>query len=181
MNKQALRNTFLLLIILFIGSSAIAQYNPLWIRHCRAIPKSKADYTELVPIIEDKIAKRSDPELKFLLGICQFGSGAVDIAIDSFDEVMNDPTAKADVNNDAENFKEYLKNGGFTDQIEVAAPYLNIRKGADDDAPLKGRIYKGDRFTILLEKGSWMYVINIQNQGWVLATKNNIELMKKLL
>ncbi len=180
MNKQAVRNIFLLLIILFIGSSAIAQYNPLWIRHCRAIPKAKADYTELVPIIEDKIAKSYDPELKFLLGICQFGSGAVDVAMDSFDEVMNDPNAKADVSNDAENFKDYLKNRGFTDQIEVAVGYINIRKGADEDAPLKGRIYKGDRFTILAEEGSWLYVINIQNQGWVLATKNNAELMKKL-
>lgn len=180
MNRPSVRNTFLTLMILFIGSSAIAQYNPLWIRHCRAIPKAKADYTELVPLIEDKIAKNPDAELSFLLGICQFGSGSVDDAIDSFDEVMNDPSAKADVSNDAENFKKYLKNGGFTDQIQVATAYTNIRKGPDENAPLKGRIYQGDGFTILKEDGVWAYIINIQNQGWVLTTKNSSEIMKRL-
>ncbi len=180
MNNQFVRNTFLLVFSLFIGSSAMAQYNPLWIRHCRAIPKAKADYTELVPIIVDKIAKSSDAELKFLLGICQFGAGSVNEAIDSFDEVMNDPSAKADVSNDAENFKKYLRNGGFTNQIEVAIDYTNIRKGPDENAPLKGRIYNGDGFTILKEEGNWAYVINIQNQGWVLTTKNTTEIMKKI-
>ena len=158
----------------------MAQYNPLWIRHCRAIPKAKADYAELVPIIEDKISKSSDAELKFLLGICQFGSGSVDDAIDSFDKVMNDPSAKADITNDAENFKKYLRNGGFTDQIEVAIAYTNIRKGPDQDAPLKGRIYKGDGFTVLKEQGEWAYVINIQNQGWVQTVKDGNEIMKNL-
>ncbi len=175
-----MRNTFLLFGLLFLGFSVMAQYNPLWIRHCRAIPKAKADYTELVPIIEDKIAKSPDAELKFLLGICQFGAGSVDAAIDSFDEVMNDPTAKADVSNDAENFKKYLRNGGFTNQIEVAIAYTNIRKAPNEDAPLKGRIYQGDGFTILKEEGNWAYIINIQNQGWVLTAKNNSEIMKKL-
>ena len=175
-----MRTLVLLFLVALTTTSSLAQYNPLWIRHCRAIPKNKADYTELVPIVEDKVARSSDAELKFLLGICQFGSGSVDAAIDSFDDVMNDPSAKADVRNDAENFREYLKNGGFTDQIEVAAAYTNIRKGPDEDAPLKGRIYKGDRFTILNENGSWAYIINIQNQGWVLTTKNSTEIMKKL-
>ena len=73
-----------------------------------------------------------------------------------------------------------LKNGGFTDQIEVVVAYTNIRKGADDNAPLKGRIYKGDRFTILKEDGLWAYVINIENQGWVLTAKDSGEVMKKL-
>lgn len=165
---------------MFLGTTAMAQYNPLWIRHCRAIPKSKADYQELIPVLEDKIAKKSDPELYFLLGVCYAGNGEADEALDFFEEVLNDATAKADITNDSENFREFLDNGGFENQVEVMISYTNIRKGPDNEAPLKGRVYKGNRFTVLDKDGDWLYIINIENQGWVLSVKEGTELLKTI-
>lgn len=176
-----MRTILILTFSLFLFVSATAQYNPLWIRHCRAIPKSSEDYSKLAELLDGKIKRQSaDAEMDFLLGICLLGSNQNDKAADIFNQITNNSSAKASIKADALNYQQYLRKISSGQKMEIVVNYTNTMKAPDEKAPLRGRVYQGDQFVVTKEEGNWAYIINKENQGWILKSKDGSEIAKAI-
>ncbi|MDA0197124.1 MAG: SH3 domain-containing protein [Bacteroidetes bacterium] len=167
----------ILIAVILGGFTSEAQYNPLWIKHCRDIPSKAEDYGRLADVLNGKNqGQAADSEMDLLVGICYMGSGNPDLAHQMFDKIMssaNSPGSRANVTNDAINFEKFLKNQNAVSKAEIVSEHLNLRRGPDKDAPLRGRAFHGETYSVLEQKGDWAYVINIKGQGWVLTVEDN--------
>ncbi|MEQ9423106.1 MAG: SH3 domain-containing protein [Cyclobacteriaceae bacterium] len=155
------------LVIMFFAGSSMAQYNPLWIKHCRNIPTTPESYKGFATTLESKVAMSpDDDELNFLLAVSYLGIDEKDRAKKIFDELAGAAGTKASIKVEAENYKKFMETNN-PGQVKIAIKYLNLKKAPDDDAPLKGRVYQDAEFSVIEEQGDWLYIVNVGNQGWV--------------
>lgn len=101
---------------------------------------------------------------------------AEDVKDDSTEEVKNDDSAAEDAKEDEtkedetkedeieEPVSEYANVG-----ISVAPTYVNVRKKANTDSKILGKLYKGRAATILETKGEWVKIKSGDVEGYINA------------
>ena len=94
-----------------------------------------------------------------------------DVKDDSIEEVKNDDSTAEDVKEEEtkedeveEPVSEYANVG-----ISVAPTYVNVRKKANTESKVLGKLYKGSAATILETKGEWVKIKSGDVEGYINA------------
>lgn len=89
-----------------------------------------------------------------------------DVKNDSSDEVKNNDSTAEDAKEDEveEPVSEYANVG-----ISVAPTYVNVRKKANTESKVLGKLYKGSAATILETKGEWVKIKSGDVEGYINA------------